>query len=72
MVGDNHLKAVLVQGASRLDAIGFGFAERHPPEGLADGPHEVLYRLERNEWRGTVRPQAKLVDLRPAGGVADR
>lgn len=67
VVGADHLKVGLARGGRRLDAIGFGFAQRHPPETLSGGPHDVLFRLELNEWQGVSRPQAKLVDLRPAG-----
>jgi single-stranded-DNA-specific exonuclease len=66
-VGEGHLKVSLQAGTSRLDAIGFGLAERYPPEALAPGPYDVLVKLERNEYRGVARPQARIVDLRPAG-----
>jgi single-stranded-DNA-specific exonuclease len=65
LAGDKHLKVALSRGAGRLDAIGFGLAERFDPSTLGNGPHDVLFRLELNEWQGVVRPQAKLVDLRP-------
>ena len=67
MVGDGHLKVRLSMGSARLDAIGFGLAERWPPASLTDGPYDALFRLERNEWRGVARPQARLADLRPSG-----
>ncbi len=70
VVGDRHLKVALAEGGARLEGIGFGMAGRHPPEALAGEAWDVLFRLERNEWRGTVRAQAKLVDLRPAGARA--
>jgi hypothetical protein len=41
-------------------------AERHPPDTLAGSRWDVLFRLERNEWRGVARTQARIVDLRPA------
>lgn len=66
VVGERHIKAVLRQGAARIDAIGFGLAERLPTERLGDEPFDALFRLERNEWRGRTRVQAKLTDLRPA------
>jgi single-stranded-DNA-specific exonuclease len=66
VVGDGHLKLVVVQAQARLDAIGFGLAERFPVESLGARPHDVLFRLERNEWRGAVRPQARLIDVRPS------
>ena len=70
LVGETHLKAMLANGEGRLEAIGFGLAERHPPETLDGAPWDVLFRLERNEWRGRVRAQARLVDLRPAPAPA--
>jgi single-stranded-DNA-specific exonuclease len=66
-VGEHHLKVRLSAGSTSVDAIGFGLAERHAPETLGSGPYEALFRLERNEWRGVTKPQARLVDLRPAG-----
>ena len=69
VVGDNHLKATLSQGAGRIDAIGFGLAERHPPEPVMAVPHDVVFRLERNEWRGTARVQARLISLRASGSA---
>jgi single-stranded-DNA-specific exonuclease len=65
-VGETHLKATLRSGSASLDGIGFGLAERHPPETLGRGHYDVLLKLERNEWRGVARPQARLLDLRPA------
>jgi single-stranded-DNA-specific exonuclease len=69
VVGGGHLKASLTRNGDRLDAIGFGLAGRHVPTDLAKRPHDVLFRLELNEWQGAVRPQAKLVDLRPAASA---
>ena len=69
VVGENHLKAPLSQGAGRIDAIGFGLAGRHPPEAVMAVPHDVVFRLERNEWRGTSRVQARLIALRASGSA---
>ncbi len=66
VVGERHLKATLRQGGDRLDAIGFGMAERHPPASFDGGRFDVLLRLERNEWRGRASVQAKLLDLCPS------
>jgi single-stranded-DNA-specific exonuclease len=66
LVGEKHLKAVLAADGGRLEAIGFGMAERHPPDALEGSRWDVLFRLERNEWRGAARAQARIVDLRPA------
>lgn len=64
VVGANHLKVTLVQDEARLDAIGFGLADRFPADTLAGATWDALFRLERNEWRGRARPQAKLADMR--------
>jgi hypothetical protein len=59
-----HLKLLL--GSDRqqpLDAIGFGFG------GMASslaGTVDILFRLERNTYRGYDSIQLNLVDLRPA------
>ena len=63
---EEHLKLSLRVGEATLDAIGFGLARRRPPDQLASVPHDVLLRLDRNEWRGVARPQAQVLDLRPA------
>jgi len=66
VVGERHLKVRLSAGRASVDAIGFGLVDRHPPESLGDGGYDVLFRLERNEWRGVAKPQARLADLRPS------
>ena len=66
IVGENHLKAELTSSRTRLDAIGFGLADRFDIDSLSSGKWDVLFRIERNEWRGRVRVQARLSDLRPA------
>ncbi|MGD8600526.1 MAG: single-stranded-DNA-specific exonuclease RecJ [Gemmatimonadota bacterium] len=70
VVGDGHLKVRLSAGRSAIDGIGFGLAERHPAESLGSLPHDVLFRLEKNVWRGVAKPQARLADLRPSGSGA--
>ncbi len=66
IVGANHLKAELRSSSTLVDAIGFGLADRFEVDSLRSGRWDVLFRLERNEWRGKVRVQARLADLRPA------
>ena len=63
LVGSGHLKLRLVGDGAQLDAIGWGMA------GLASEldpatPFDVAYRLERDDWNGEVRLQAKLADVR--------
>jgi single-stranded-DNA-specific exonuclease len=75
VVGENHLKATLHGGGAPVEAIGFGLADRHPPAAVMAAPYDVAFRLERNEWRGRSRVQARLIALRlsttgPAEGSA--
>ena len=71
VVGERHLKASLrAGGAPAVDAIGFGLAPRIPPDSVGAGAYDALVKLERNEWRGVTRLQARLVDLRKAGAAA--
>jgi single-stranded-DNA-specific exonuclease len=64
VVGAGHLKATLVQGPARVDAIGFGLAARHDPADVEGPRYDVAFKLERNDWRGMSRLQARMVGLR--------
>jgi single-stranded-DNA-specific exonuclease len=67
-VGANHLKGRLADGRGELDAIGFGWADRAPWIGPGTAPLvDVAFRLEENEYQGTVSLQARVVALAPAG-----
>ena len=67
-VGANHLKFVLDDGSGVLPAIGFQVADRVPEEWLAR-PLDVAFRLERDEWQGQSRLQARVATIAPSGGV---
>jgi len=59
VVGDDHLK--LRVGATKMDAIAFGWAEhRREIKGRVD----MIYRLSRNSWRGRVSLQLEVEDIR--------
>jgi len=58
-----HLKLTL-DAAPGVDVIGFGMAER---VGLADGPVDLAFQAEMDNWRGQPRVSLKLKDLRAAG-----
>ena len=60
--GGTHLKLTLSDGGAELDAIGWGMGERAAM--LGAGPVDVAFRLERDEYMGQSRLQAKLADLR--------
>lgn len=69
-VGHGHLKGILDDGTTRLAAIGFQWADRVP--WLGDGPIDAAFRLETNEWNGSVTLQARLCAVGPhEGGRAD-
>ncbi|MFQ6045589.1 MAG: single-stranded-DNA-specific exonuclease RecJ [Gemmatimonadales bacterium] len=63
VVGSNHLKFTLEDGSGELDAIGFEWADRVDPD-WGRGPVDVALKLETNEWRGIVKLQARVVDIR--------
>jgi single-stranded-DNA-specific exonuclease len=69
-VGRGHLKLLLRDGGERLDAIGFGLADRVPADSLGRGPVDVLFQLRENEYRGVRSLQARIVDLRPSAQSA--
>jgi single-stranded-DNA-specific exonuclease len=65
-VGEGHLKLLVDDGTARVDAIGFGMAERVPR--LAQGSRiDVAFQLQLDEWNGRRRPQLRLLDIREAG-----
>ena len=57
-----HLKLRLADGAAELEAVGWGMGAR--AASLGAGPVDVAFRLERDEYNGDLRLQAKLADLR--------
>jgi single-stranded-DNA-specific exonuclease len=65
-VGRGHLRFVVTDDTGRLEGIAFGWADRVPDDWL-EHPLDVAFRLERNEWRGRVALQARVVSL----GVAE-
>jgi single-stranded-DNA-specific exonuclease len=62
-VGDSGLKMRLAAGSASLDAIAWDLA---PRMGRVDwrAPLDVAYRLERDEWNGRSRLQARVLDVR--------
>jgi len=68
VVGSNHLKLRLLGGGDEIEAIGFGLADRIPPETLGRGPVDVAFQIQENEYRGVRRLQARLKDIRPGDG----
>ena len=63
VVGPDGLKLRLAGDGAELDAIGWGMGALAP--GLRAGDAlDVAFRLERDEWNGQARLQAKLADIR--------
>lgn len=58
-----HLKLRL-ESAPHLDVIGFRLADRLP---LTEGPVDLAFQLELDEWQGRSRVSLKLKDLRASG-----
>jgi len=64
-IGKDGLKVVLAQGEGSITAVGWGLAPRRGE--LIEGAfYDVAFRLERDEYRGVSRLQARLIDFRPA------
>ena len=63
IVGKDGLKLTLRGGARDLVALGWGMAPR-VREIEAGATIDVAYRLERDEWNGESRIQARLADFR--------
>lgn len=63
IVGNGHLKGMLLRDGSACAAIGFDWADRVP--WLGDGPVDVAFRLECNEYQGYESLQARVVGLSP-------
>ncbi len=62
VVGQNGLKLRLATATGELEALGWGMAHRATE--LRGTPIDVAFRLEREEWNGESKLQAKLVDFR--------
>ncbi|AHG90996.1 single-stranded-DNA-specific exonuclease [Gemmatirosa kalamazoonensis] len=64
-VGEDGLRLRFDTTTGPADAIGWGLASRAP---LLEGVErvDVAYRLERDEYRGESRLQARLLDVAPA------
>lgn len=65
IVGKDGLRLRLRTAKGELEALGWGMAPRLP-ELHGDPRLDVAFRLERDEWQGVSRLQARLADFRPA------
>ena len=64
VVGKDGLKLVFQQDDQAITAVGWGLGFRRDEvrEGAA---YDVAFKLERDEYRGISRLQARLIDFRP-------
>jgi len=67
-IGRDGLKLILDSGAGSLDAVGWGMADRIP-DLPAGSVVDIAFRLERDEYRGESRLQARIADIRPTTGT---
>ena len=63
MVGKDGIRILLEQGGSQLTALGWGMAWR-APELTVGSVIDVAFKLERDEWNGESKLQARLADFR--------
>lgn len=63
VVGKDGLKVRLAQNGTELTALAWGMAHR-VPELSVGATIDVAFRLERDEWNGESRLQARLADFR--------
>lgn len=63
VVKDMHLRIVAQQhGGPIAEGIGFGLADKY--EIVRDGPFDMVFTIEENEYNGTTRLQVKVIDVR--------
>lgn len=65
IIRDEHAKLMVADETGRIDVIGFGMADR-VRELDAGARLDIAFLLQVDDWSGTRRPQARLIDVRPA------
>lgn len=64
VVKEEHLRFVLQQNNITLTGIAFGKAHMLPL--LQQGPVDIVYHMEKNEYNGNTTLQLKVLDFRPS------
>ena len=64
VVGERHVKMLVTADGKQMEAIGFEMGDRKVP----DGPLDLAFQLQENEFRGCRTLQLKLRDFRPSSG----
>ncbi|MBS1690123.1 MAG: single-stranded-DNA-specific exonuclease RecJ, partial [Bacteroidetes bacterium] len=63
VVKDTHLKFVVHQKNGYIvDGIGFGLADKY--DIIRNGPFDMLYTIDENEFNGVTKLQVKVLDVR--------
>lgn len=63
VVKDTHLRIVAQQdGGAITEGIGFGLADKY--EIVKNGPFDMVFCIEENEYNGAMRLQVRVVDVR--------
>lgn len=65
VVKDMHLKFVVHQyNGFVMDGIGFNMADKYPV--VTQGPFDMLYTIDENDFNGNTNLQIKVLDIRPS------
>ncbi len=64
IVKEQHLRLVVKQNEITLTGIFFRAAHFFPL--LQQGPVDIVYTIDENEWNGSVSLQLKVIDIRPS------
>ncbi len=65
LVKDIHLRIVAhQQNGSIIEGIGFNMGDKYNI--VRDGPFDMVYNLDENEYNGTTRLQVRVIDVRPS------
>jgi single-stranded-DNA-specific exonuclease len=63
LVKEQHLRIVAYQeNGAIIEGIGFGIGDKY--ELVRNGPFDMVYNMEENEYNGTTRLQVKVIDVR--------
>ena len=63
VVKEQHLRIVAHQkNGSVIEGIGFGLVDKY--DLVSNGPFDMLYNIEENEYNGNIRLQVKVIDIR--------
>jgi single-stranded-DNA-specific exonuclease len=62
IVKEQHIRFSLFQDELQMNGIGFGMAEKFPLLGM-NGPIDVVFTLEENEWNNQKSLQIKVIDI---------